>query len=291
MSLYVQALLSGLAIGALYGVLGLGFTFVFRVTGVLNIAQAAVALVSGLAYARLFHEGWSIPAAASAALVIGSGIGFITGIGVSRWWDATEPYIAVLLTLAFEIVLIGICGVVFGNDPWRGPPLVGLADVSIAGAILTGEQLLLILGAIGVSAAFSIWLSRGRRGKVFRAIVDDEFGAQAIGVQVRRWRIAAFALAGTLAAVAGILYVPVASLEATVSGPVLLANGLAASIVGGLTNPSGALLGGVILGIVQTMALVEIGSVAYVLVIPTALIAVLVLRPEGILPARAVRSV
>lgn len=285
MDFYLTILTSGIVVGTLYGLVGLGITFVLRVTKVLNLSHGAVAAVAGLAYARCLADGLPLPVALLVALIVGTLLGFIQGICLSPWLKTGRGVIAVFVTLAVGLLLEGLAVVIFGKDALGAKPLFAMPDLRFGGAVLTGAQLILVAVTLFGTALFALWYFGTRTGRVYRAIVDDEYGATVIGVSIGRLQAAAFAIGGGAAAMAGIAVTPLLSMSYS-SGNMMLVNGLTASILGGLSNPFGALVGGLLVGIIQS---VVTGMVSTMLMLPASLallLLVLILRPEGLLPSR-----
>jgi branched-chain amino acid transport system permease protein len=285
LTLYLTILSSGIVIGSLYGLLGLGITFVLRVTKVLNLSHGAVAAFCGLAYAWCLKAGVPAYAALVAVVALGFAIGFAQGAFLRPWLEAGRGVIAVFVTLALGILVEGVALLLFGKDTMGATPFVRLPDLRFGGAVLTGAQLLLLAITLLGSAAFAVWYFRAASGKVYRALVDDELGAAVIGVAIGRLRNLAFAIGGSAAAIAGIAVTPLLSVSYS-SGHLMLVNGLTAAILGGVSNPFGALAGGMLVGIIQASVT---GLISTLLMLPASLallLLVLIIRPDGLLPSR-----
>lgn len=285
MDLYVQIILSGLVIGAFYGVVGLGITFVLRVTKVLNLSHSALAMLTGMAYAKGLALGYPLPLVLLGVLLVGAVLGWLQGVFLRPWLLAGHEIVAVFLTLGVGLLMEGASLIVFGKDPLGAAPILKVADLHIGGAVVTGPQIILIGLTLLGTALFALWYFTSHTGKLYRAIVDDEYGAMVMGVPIARLQSAAFAIGGLMAAVAGIGVTPIISMSHA-SGGVMLVNGITASILGGASNPFGALIGGVLVGIVQTFVA---GTISSLLMLPTSmalLLIVLIFRPDGILPVR-----
>jgi branched-chain amino acid transport system permease protein len=282
---YLTILTSGIVVGSLYGLLGLGITFVLRVTKVLNLSHGAVAAFSGLTYAWCLAEGLPVVVAFAAALALGSAIGFAQGVFLRPWLNAGRGVIAVFVTLALGLLIEGAAVVAFGKDAMGARAFLQLPDLRFGGAVLTGAQLLLLGVTLLGTGAFAFWYFGTATGKIYRALVDDEYGAAVIGVAIGRLQIVAFAIGGGAAAIAGIAVTPLLS-TSYAAGNLMLVNGLTAAILGGVSNPFGALAGGMLVGVIQAMVT---GMISTLLMLPASLallLIVLIVRPEGLLPSR-----
>ena len=273
---------SGLVVGSLYGLLGLGISFVLRVTSVLNLAHGALAALGGLLYAWALARGVPVLVAVIGATVLVTALGLAQGLFLRPWIRGSHNVRAVFLTLAMGLLVEGISIILFGKDPLGARPFLDLPDLRFAGAVLTGAQLLLLAVSIIGTSAFALWYFRTSSGKIYRALVDDEYGAAVIGVPIGRLRALAFAIGGGAAAIAGIAVTPLLSTSYS-SGNLMLVNGLTAAILGGVSNPFGALAGGLLVGLVQVAVT---GMISTMLMIPVSLmllLLVLIWRPEGLL--------
>lgn len=278
-------LTSGVVVGTLYGLLGLGITFVLRVTKVLNLSHGAVAAFSGLTYAWCLAEGLPVVVAFAAALALGTAIGFAEGVFLRPWLSAGHGVIAVFVTLALGLLIEGAAVVAFGKDAMGARPFLPLPDLRFGGAVLTGAQLLLLAVTLLGTGAFAFWYFGTASGKIYRALVDDEYGAAVIGVAIGRLQSIAFAIGGGAAAIAGIAVTPLLS-TSYAAGNLMLVNGLTAAILGGVSNPFGALAGGLLVGVIQALVT---GMISTLLMLPASLallLIVLIVRPEGLLPSR-----
>ncbi|MGE0733626.1 MAG: branched-chain amino acid ABC transporter permease [Alphaproteobacteria bacterium] len=274
-----------MVIGAFYGVVGLGITFVLRVTKVLNLSHSALAMLMGMAYAKGLALGYPMLLVLPAVLLLGTALGWLQGAFLRPWLSSGHEIIAVFLTLGIGLLMEGASLIVFGKDPLGAPPIVKVADLHIGGAVVAGPQIILIGLTVLGTALFALWYFSSHTGKLYRAIVDDEYGALVMGVPIARLQSAAFAIGGLMAAVAGIGVTPIISMSHS-SGGIMLVNGITASILGGASNPFGALLGGLVVGIIQTFVA---GTISSLLMLPASmalLLIVLIFRPDGLLPVR-----
>lgn len=285
--LSVATLVSGLVIGAFYGVVGLGISFVLRVTRVLNLSHGGLIVVAGMTYAWATGRGHPVVLAATLALSVAAIGGLLLGLVLRPWMNEEREIIAVFLTLAVGLLLEGVALYLFGRDPVSAAPALELRTRGIGGAAVTGPQQILLAATLLGSVLFAIWLRRSRAGKLYSALVDDHLGAAVVGVPVARLQALAFAIGGLFAGIAAVAITPPTSMSYA-AGSGMLVSGLTASILGGIGNPFGALAGGAVVGVIQTAVAVNFGSL---LMVPTSLgllLVVLIVRPEGLLPARAV---
>lgn len=294
MSVGLQALVAGLAVGAAYGLVGFGFTLVYRLVRVLNLAHGD--LVVGSVFTAVLVVVGSTPVAlqpsvpGSVALVVvavvaGAVLSGATYLGVIR------PYVGLDVTgwavgaIAAGLLVRTVLGLALPAQAYAVPDPLRLSGVvSLPGGTTVPVRL---LGAAAVGVAIGLladrYVVRSRAGRGMRAVADDPDAATLVGVPVDRVRLGAFALAGALAGLAGLLYAPGRAL-ALDAGVILGLKGVAAALIGGLGSVRGALLGGLALGVLEQAAVAApaLGA-AYADVLPLALlVVVLALRPEGL---------
>lgn len=285
MDFYFQLLITGLLIGAHYGIIGLGLSFTFQVTGMLNLAYGSLVMVAGLLYADLTRDGMPVVTAALAAILVAAALSTLLALALRPWFTHAKHLIGVILTLIVGIMLAIAASMYFGKDPLRAEPVLDLSTQTLSGAVLSGPRLVVAVASVGITAAFAIWYRRSRLGTTFRALVDDEYGAEVVGLNLSGLRVGAFTVAGLLAGFSGVLIASAIPID-FLSSFTLLITGLTASVVGGLANPVGALAGGLLVGSLEGLSTDLGGSLAQEMVAVGVLIVVLALRPEGLLAAR-----
>lgn len=298
----LQALLSGLSSGAVLALVALGFTLVAGTVRVLHLAHgdlAVAAVLTGvLGVLGTAPVAATLGAGGSAALV---GLALVAGAGLSALvallavapalpdpatgreadplgWVAGGVAAGLLLREVLGLLLPAQATVV--PDPFRLQSLVGPLGLP-GGERLPAEVLpVLVLGLASGLAAERL-LVRSRFGRSLRAVADDPDAAALCGVHPRRVLLLAFACAGLLAGLAGLLYGSGRAVQVD-DGVVLGLSGAAAALLGGLGSLRGALVGGLLLGVVQSLVVVAFGGRWSDLVPLGALVAVLAVRPEGL---------
>ena len=290
MNTLLQALVSGLSIGSTYALVALGFSVVYRGSRVINFAQGAMVLAGAylVSWLALDHGVPFIAAIVLAIAVVATG-GMLFDATILRRLTAKDINSSVIITLALSIGLAAVIEICFGTtqrelgDPW-GADTVSVGAVSLPASRVWGIGI-----SILVAAAF-VLLDRGTRfGLAMRASASDEEAALAVGVPVWRVRSLTWAIAGVLAVIGGVFLTAYpSSVTPTVSSAALAA--FPALILGGLDSPSGALLGGVVIGIVQVLAGTYqptwLGDNFDTVAPYAVMIVILLVRPYGLLGTR-----
>lgn len=290
MDTLIQTLASGLALGATYALVALGFSIVFRSTGVVNFAQGALVLVGAyLISALTVSAGLPFIASVAIVLVAVAALAALVDLTVLRRLSAKQANAAVIITLALGIGLEAVAEIFFGTvqrplgDPW------GSSVVSFGGASIPESQIWAIVIAAVVAGLF-LYLDRGTLlGKAMRAAAHDEEAALSVGIPTWQIRTFAWGIAGVLAVIAAIFLTSFpSSVTPAVSWAALAA--FPALVLGGLDAPTGALIGGVVIGVVQVFAGTYqpawLGPGAHAMVPYLILIIILLVWPYGLFGSR-----
>lgn len=249
MSEFLQYLISGAAVGCGFALTGSGLVVIHRVTRVVNLAQGMFAVLAGLTVTSLLGAGVPHLAAEGLAILAAAAAGALTGlIAIGR--RGTTPITTLIVTLGIGLAGYAAELLVWGDQPRSFPGLGGAVD--IAGAHILRQHLLVIVVTLVVFAGIGVFFGRTYLGKALAACAANPYAARIIGIDVTRMGVVAFALAGALGGLAGVLLTPLQSVAFDSDVP-LLVNGFAAAIFGGLLRPGMALAGGLLLGVAQSL--------------------------------------
>lgn len=245
MSDLITYLVSGIALGCTFALVGSGFVVVHRVTRVVNFAQGTFAVFGGfISYSLL--DGVLPQGLAQLVTVVACGlIGLVVGV-VAIGKPGTDPLIALIVTLGVSIFCAAIFITAWGQDPVSPPGLSG--SVSILGADVQRQRLLVVAATLVTFVALSLFFSRTYVGKGLTACASNPRAAALVGINVRQMGFIAFAVGGALGGLAGALISPSVALSFSSDLPFAL-SGFAAAVFGGLASPGRTLLGGVVLGV------------------------------------------
>ena len=250
MSAFIDYLLVGIATGCAFALLGTGFVAIHRVTRVVNFAQGAFAVLGGFFAAALLSRGLPHGLAEVLAVAACGVVGLLSGV-VALGWGRVPVMASLVITLGLSIIAEGVTLLVWGGTPISYTGLGG-PDLVILGAQLQRQYLLLIVVTLVVLAGLAAWFRWTNLGRALTACASNPYAARLMGIDLNRMGLLAFALGGMLGGLAGVLITPL--IPMTYDGDVQLAiNGFAAAICGGLVNPVGALVGGLVLGIGEQM--------------------------------------
>ncbi|MFQ5516232.1 MAG: branched-chain amino acid ABC transporter permease [Acidimicrobiia bacterium] len=290
---FLNITLSGLTQGAIYSLLAMGYNVIFATTGVLNFAHGELFMVGGIVGVVTFDElGWPVGVALLAAVLMGALLGVVEErIAVRPATSKGHSALGwVLSTLGFAIILRSGTAVTFGPDFRNFPSIITLEPVDIGGVRIVPEQILLVVAAIVVAIALHAFYERSMVGRALSAVAQDEEAAAMRGIPVSLLSATAFGVGSGIAAFTGFIAGPLTGAFPTI-GFVFALKGFVAAAVGGIPRISGALFGGLMLGIVEAFGAEYVGGGYRNVVVFAALLAILAIRPAGLFGAQSVRSV
>jgi branched-chain amino acid transport system permease protein len=290
--LIISAIISGLGLGSMYGLLALGFHVTHAVSRTVNFAQGSTMMLGAvLCFTFWVTLKWPLPLAVIAALLACA----IWGAAVER--VAVRPFAArgsnswLIATVALGIVLDNVVLFTFGKDP-RGMPagLLTTGAISVGGLRIEYLQALIPVVGLTLAAALQILFATSRHGKALLAVVQNRDAARLMGIRVERVVEVAFALSGLLAGVAGILVAPLFTVSSTM-GTLFGIKAFAVAILGGIESPWGVVLAGLIYGVVEAAITALLGSTYTQIVTFALVILALAVRPNGLFGRTALRKV
>jgi len=302
MDVLLQQILNGLILGSLYAMVALGYTMVYGILELINFAHGEIvmlgAMVSVTVLAVLAALGVPVPLALLAALAAAVAVCVSTGVLVERVAYRplrNAPRLAPLITaIGVSIVLQNLAMIIWGRQYLSFPPVLDIQIYEVAGATITNVQILIVAVAAVTMGGLMLLVRRTRLGRAMRATAQNREVAGLMGVDVNRVIAATFAVGSALAAVAGLLIAAYYGIAHYNMGFILGLKAFSAAVLGGIGNIPGALLGGLLLGVIESLGAGYIGDLTggflgshyqdiFAFFI---LILVLVFRPSGLLGER-----
>jgi branched-chain amino acid transport system permease protein len=295
MTEFLQLLFQGVSLGATYALVALGFAVIYRSSGVINFAQGAMLLLGAYAISWLAVDvglafGLAVVVAMAALAVAGWGL---HGLVLRR--VAGQPtFVLVMITIGVGIALTSAVEAVFGpdrrllGDPW------GSSSFEAAGVTINTVKVWGIAVTFAALAGYFMFDRRTRWGLAMQATAADEEATLSVGVPVRRVHACTWALAGALATLGGLFLAGFPSAPQPALGDAAL-RAFPAIVLGGLGSPVGAVVGGVLIGVVEVLtsgyAPDSLGSNFYAVAPYVALIAILLVKPYGLFGVRPAERV
>jgi branched-chain amino acid transport system permease protein len=282
---FMQYLLTGLTVGAIYALVALGFSIIFNASHVINFAQGEFVMIGGMATVSLTGTGLpymlAIPLAVVAAALVGLAL---EKFAVEPARDASVVTL-IIITIGASIFLRGLAMLVWDKNLHALKPFTGDAPISVAGATILPQSLWVLGVTLAIVLALSWFFGRTLLGKAMLATSHNRLAAQLVGINVRMILFVSFGLSAALGAIAGILIAPITTTSYDV-GVMLGLKGFAAAILGGLGSGIGAVIGGLVLGIAETMSAGYLSSAYKDAIAFVIILAVLFFMPSGLFGKR-----
>jgi len=291
--LWTSALISGLGLGSMYGLMALGFYLTYAVSGTVNFAQGSSMMLGAvLTYTFAQTLGWPMAAAIVLALALCAAYGLVVEFLAVRPFARRGSNAWLMSTVALGIVLDNLVMFTFGKEPRSLPSPLARTPLQIGELGLGVYPLQLLIPAVGLALAALLHAAsrRTRWGVALLAVVQNPNAARLMGIPVRRAIMAAFALSTLFAGVAGALVAPLFNVQADM-GTLFGLKAYVVAILGGITSAWGVMIAGLLFGAAEALITVALGSGYTHIISFTLVIAMLALRPNGIFGRAEVRKV
>ncbi|WP_121064501.1 branched-chain amino acid ABC transporter permease [Chachezhania antarctica] len=291
MTLLTTALVTGLGLGAMYGLIALGFQITYSVCSRVNFAQGSMVMLGAvLGYVLTQRAGLPVIVAYPLTLVGCGLMGLLVEYLLIRPFAIRGSDAWLMATVAGGILLDNAVLFTFGNEPRSLPsPLVG-TTWQIFGTGVYPQQILIPVVAVGLALALQILFRRTRQGRALLAVMQNPEAARLMGINTTAMISGSFALSAMLAGVAGLLIAPLLSVHSDM-GTLFGIKAFAVAILGGMTSASGVMLAGFLYGLVEALVTTYLGSSYTYIVVFGLLIAVLAVKPNGLFGTAALRKV
>ena len=250
-----QLLVSGLANGCIYGLIALGFVLIYKATEAVNFAQGDMMMLGAFVTLWLTNSdqlGLPFWIAVPLAIAIMGIVGYVLDLVVIRQMFGQSQVAVVILTIAIGFVMRFVAGTLWGHEPQSlETPFAGM-DVSFGGVVLGVDEVAVIISTLLLTVLFYFYFNNTRLGVAMQASSQNQLAAYYMGIPVKRVQSLVWALSGMMATVAGILYASKGSIDP--SAGLLGIKAFAAAVIGGMGSLPGALIGGLIIGVMEPFA-------------------------------------
>ncbi len=284
LTLLPPLLVNGIVFGAIYGLNAVGFSIMYNATNIINFTQGEFVMLGGmLTYALYAIAGWPLPLAAVGAIAGTTAI----GLGVERvairplWRRGARDWTYIFMLFAVATIIPNVVMLLISRDAQTLPSFTGNRLVTL-GSVTLSAQALWVVGVTAVVAMLlQLFYNRTLTGKAMKAVAVNRRAAAWMGVPVERMVALSFALSAALGALGGVLFTPLTSTEFGI-GVSFTLKGFAAAIIGGLGNITGAIVGGLVLGLLEALSTAFVSSLYGDAVTYAALFMILIIRPTGL---------
>ena len=278
----LQLAINGIAIGAIYSLVALGLVLTYKATEVLNFAHGDILMLAAfIGWALIAAAGWPFWAAMPATVLLIALAAYLLESYVMRRIVGQPQFAGVMLTLGLAFMIRGLVSMVFGPESRSyATPFTGKTS-SLGGAVIADLNLAIIAAAMLITAALYVFFRRSRIGVAIQAASQNQLAAYLCGIRVKRLNSLVWAIAGGVAAVCGLLLAPIALVDIGLWFVVLKA--MSALVLGGFGSVPGAILGGILIGLIEQFSGVYMYDGVKDIAAYVVLIVVLIVYPHGIL--------
>jgi len=286
-----SALVSGLGLGSMYGLLALGFYVTYAVSSTVNFAQGSSMMLGAVfAYTFAVNLGWHFIPAAAISLVLCAVYGLVVELVAVRPFARRGSNAWLMATVALGIVADNTVLFTFGKEP-RGFVLPWASEgLTVLGIHVSKMQLAIPAFGLGLAAVLHWFARRTKYGKAMLAVVQNADAARLMGINVPLAISAAYALSTAFAGAAGIMIAPLFNVHSDM-GTLFGLKAFAVAILGGITSAWGVMLAGLLFGLVESLITAFLGS-SYTQILTFALVIVaLALKPDGLFGRAGVKKV
>jgi branched-chain amino acid transport system permease protein len=282
MAEFLQFFFSGLTVGAVYALVALGFTLIYNASDVINFAQGEFVMLGGMTTVFLALAGVPLPLAAFLAVLATIAVGLALHSLAIAPARGASPVVLIIITIGASIFLRGVAQVIFDKRFHDLPPLFGTEPLRVGGAAILPQSLVVLAGAAVIVLLLWLLIDRTLIGKAVIATAANRLAASLVGIDTRRIVGLSFAVSAAIGAVAGILVTPI-TLTSYDVGTLLALKGFAAAMLGGIGSALGAVVGGLVLGMLEAFSAGYLSSKYKDAVAFVVILAVLFAMPQGLL--------
>ncbi|MFN3655656.1 MAG: branched-chain amino acid ABC transporter permease [Pseudolabrys sp.] len=281
MAEFLQFVFSGLTVGAIYALVALGFTLIYKASDIINFAQGEFVMLGGMTTVFLALAGVPLLFAAIIAVVATTAIGLALHRFAIEPARGAGPVVAIMITIGASIFLRGMAQIVFDRRFHSLPPLFDADPIQIGGAAILPQSLVVLASATIIVIALWLFIERTALGKAVVATAANRLAARIIGIDTARIVDFSFAVSAAIGAIAGVLITPIA-LTSYDAGTMLALKGFASAMLGGIGSAPGAVIGGLVVGMIEALAAGYLSSnykdaVAFLIIL-----VVLLCMPQGL---------
>ncbi|MDD4345538.1 MAG: branched-chain amino acid ABC transporter permease [Desulfitobacteriaceae bacterium] len=281
-NLYLQFLISGLTLGSIYALIALAIVTIYNITGILNMAQGEFVALGALTACTFYSAGFSLPASFLISVVIIAIVGaLIERLAINPVRNASSITL-IIITIGLSIIIRGLALLIWGTNPYSLPAFTQGGPLQVFGAAINPQSIWVFGLLIVTVTGLFVFMEKTYWGKAVRACVINRMAAKLMGINPDILSLMAFVISGALGAAAGVFITPI-TLATYDMGFALGLKGFVAAIIGGINNVGGAIIGGLLLGVLEVFGAGLISSGLKDAIALIVLIIVLLFRPQGII--------
>ncbi len=282
----LQYLINGISIGAVYAIIALGYTMVYGIAKMLNFAHGDVIMVGAyISFCVTNYLGLPSIVSVAAAVAVCTLLGIVIEGLAYKPLRGTSSLAVLITAIGVSYFLQNAAQLIWSSSPKNFTSIVTMEPISLMDGqlVITGEVLVTVAASIVVMLGLTLFTGKTRTGKAMRAVSEDRDAAQLMGINVNQTISTTFAIGSALAAVAGVLLCSTVPTLMPTTGSMPGIRAFTAAVFGGIGSIPGAMLGGILLGIIETLSKAYLSTQFSDAIVFSVLIIILLVKPAGLL--------
>ena len=281
---FLSNLISGLSLGSIYALIALGYTMVYGIAKMLNFAHGDIIMVGAFTIiVSISTCGLPVWVALILSVVMCTVLGVVTERVAYKPLRKSEPLTVLITAIGVSYLLQNLALLIFGSSQKSFPSIFDISSVHIGDLSMSGESVVTLAVTIIIMIAFSLFINKTRAGKAMRAVSEDKEAAELMGISVNKTISLTFAIGSALAAVAGVFYGATYGFIGPYTGSMPGIKAFVAAVFGGIGSIPGAMIGGLLLGVLESLSKAYISTELSDAIVFASLIVVLLVKPTGLL--------
>ena len=284
MTHFVQTLISGLSLGSIYALIALGYTMVYGIAKMLNFAHGDIIMVGAYAgIVAVFSLGMPPAIAIVISIVVCSALGMLIERLAYKPLRQAPPLAVLITAIGVSYLLQNVALLIFGSEQKAFPTLFQIPTIYIGEVMIDGITLITLAVTAAIMIGLTLFINKTKMGKAMRAVSEDKEAASLMGISTNRTITITFAIGSALAAVASIFYGATYIYIKPTTGAMPGIKAFTAAVFGGIGSIPGAMLGGIVLGLIEQFSKAYISTLWADAIVFAVLVLVLVVKPTGLL--------
>ncbi len=281
---FIEQLINGLNLGSIYALMALGYTMVYGIAKMLNFAHGDIIMVGAYTLSLVMTNlGMPPVVAILSSVIVCSALGVTIEKIAYKPLRNASPLTVLITAIGVSYFLQSVALLFFGSNKRKVDSAITVSGIKIGGLELTGESIVTLGITILIMVGLTLFIKKTKMGKAMLAVSEDKGAAQLMGINVNQTISITFAIGSALAAVAGVLFVSSYGFVGPYTGSLPGIKAFVAAVLGGIGSIPGAMIGGILLGIIESLSKAYISTNLSDAIVFAVLIIVLLVKPSGLL--------
>lgn len=281
---FIEQLINGLNLGSIYALMALGYTMVYGIAKMLNFAHGDIIMVGAYTLSLVMTNlGMPPIVAVLASVIVCSALGVTIEKIAYKPLRNASPLTVLITAIGVSYFLQSVALLIFGSNKRKVDSAITMPGIKIGALELTGESIVTLGVTLIIMIGLTLFIKKTKMGKAMLAVSEDKGAAQLMGINVNQTISITFAIGSALAAVAGVLFVSSYGFVGPYTGSLPGIKAFVAAVLGGIGSIPGAMLGGILLGIIESLSKAYISTNLSDAIVFAVLIIVLLVKPSGLL--------